>query len=331
MVNLVQLFKSFDPIAATGNEDHFSATPIPGYQPHRLGKDVLGRPLLLISIFNIGSQRQPDPIELEHLTVMYNMNCRVSRSDNTFEEKQFTVIRCTGDDPTLQTYFLRVASTIIVSLSNQPTQSDVSHAVNQLIELFRSMKDLPLKSVRGLWAEMFLISQASQPAILVDAWHKVVEDRYDFAMDDQRIEVKSFSGNIRAHHFSLEQLHPPERIKVLVASVFVESSQAGVSVGDLREKIQTLLNSNLDTLLHIDRVIALTLGDAWQQASDARFDERLAEESLAFYETSAIPSIAPNLPAGVSGVRFQSDLTESPTTEISHFPEEHGLFEAVLR
>ena len=330
MLDLIELFQSFDSITATNDGDRFTASPIPDYQPHRLGKDALGRPLLLISIFNIRSQSQYTPVVLEHLRVQYNLNCRISRPDGTFEEGIFTVVRCTGEDVTLQDYFLRVMSTIVISLGDQPTQSDVAHAINQLIELFRAMAKVPRKSVQGLWAELFLISQARQPDILVDAWHTVVEDRYDFAMDDQRIEVKSFSGDIRLHHFSLEQLHPPEGLKALVASVSVKSSQAGVSISDLRGKIQTRLGSDLDPLLHIDKVIALTLGDAWQQASDARFDEKLAEESLAFYETSGIPSVNPNLPSGVSGVHFRSDLTECSTTEISHYPEDYRLFKAVL-
>jgi len=331
MLNLIKLFQSFDSITTTNNEDRFTASPIPGYKPHRLGKDAHGKPLLLISTLNVRSQRQLPPIVLEHLRVQYNLNCRVSRPDGTFEEGIFTLVHCTEADTTLQDYFLKVMSTIVISLGDQPNQSDVAHAMNQLIELFRAMTKVSQKSVQGLWAELFLIAQARQPDMLVEAWHIVPEDRYDFAMDNQRIEVKSFSGNIRLHHFSLEQLHPPESIRVLVVSVSVESSQAGVSIEELREKIQIRLGSNLDALLHIDRVIALTLGDAWQQASDARFDERLAEESLAFYEISTIPSVNPNLPSGVSGVRFRSDLTEIPTTEISHFPEEHRLFEAVLR
>ena len=331
MLNLVELFQSFDSITTTNDEDRFAASPIPGYKPHRLGKDALGRPLLLISILNVGSRSQLTPVVLEHLRVQYNLSCRVSRPDGTFEEGVFTVVRCTGENATLQDYFLKVMSAIVISLGDQPTQSDVAHAMNQLIELFRAMAKVPRKSVQGLWAELFLISQARQPAILVDAWHTVVEDRYDFAMDDQRIEVKSFSGDIRIHHFSLEQLHPPEDVKALVASVSVKSSQAGISITDLREKIQTHLGSNHDSLLHIDKVIALTLGDAWQQASSVRFDERLAEESLAFYETSKIPSVNRDLPSSVSGVRFRSDMTESPTTEISHYPEEYRLFKAVLR
>ena len=331
MLNLIELFQSFDAITTTSDEDRFAASPIPDYKPHRLGKDALGRPLLLISVLNVRSQSQHTPVVLEHLRVQYNLNCRVSRPDGAFEEGVFTVVRCTGEDATLQNYFLKVMSTIVISIGDRPTQSDIAYAMNQLIELFRAMAKAPRKSVQGLWAELFLISQARQPAILVDAWHTVVEDRYDFAMDDQRIEVKSFSGDSRLHHFSLEQLHPPAGIKILVASVSVGNSQAGVSIGDLREKIQSRLGSNLDLLLHVDSVIALTLGDAWQQASDARFDERLAEESLAFYETSAIPSVNPNLPSGVSGVHFRSDLTECPTTQISHYPENHRLFKAVLR
>lgn len=331
MLNLIKLFHSFDSITTTGDENRFTAFPIPCYEPHRLGKDAQGKPLLLISVLNVGSQSHRTPVVLENLTVQYNLNCRVSRPDGTFEEGVFTVVRCTGEDATLQDYFLKVMSTIVISIGDRPAPSDVAHAMNQLIELFRAMAKAPRKSVQGLWAELFLISQTRQPATLIEAWHIVPEDRYDFAMDDQRIEVKSFSGDIRLHHFSLEQLHPPEDLKALVASVSVKSSQAGVSITDLREKIQTRFGSNLDPLLHIDRVIALTLGDAWQQASDARFDERLAKESLAFYETSGIPSVNPNLPAGVSGVHFRSDLTECPTIEISHYPEDHRLFKAVLR
>lgn len=224
MLNLIELFHSFDASATTESEERFSAIPIPEYEQHRLGKDTQGQPLLLISVLEGRGQREPVPIILEHLTVMYNLRCRVARPDGTSEEERFTIVRCTSEDTTLQTYFLRVASSIIISLKEQSTQSDVAHSVNQLIELFRAMVKPPRKSVQGLWAELFLISEARQPVLLVDAWHTEPEDRYDFAMDEQRIEVKSFSGQIRQHHFSLGQLHPPAGVNVLVASVRVEGS-----------------------------------------------------------------------------------------------------------
>lgn len=330
MLNLTEIFQSLESVATVYGDNQFSTTLIPGHEQHRLGKDTQGRPLLLISVLDALSTRQPAPIVLEHLTVMYNQNCRVSRPDGALEEERFTVVRCTGEDTTLQVYFLRVASAILMSLKNRPTQVDIAHAMNRLIELFRALARRPRKDVQGLWAELFLITQSAQPAILVNAWHTLPEDRYDFAMEDQRIEVKSFSGSIRQHHFSLEQLHPPEGVNTFVASMRVERSQAGESITNLREKIQTHLGGNSNLLLHLDTVIALTLGDGWQQADEACFDQRLAKESLAFYEAATIPSVNPNLPLGVSRVHFQSDLTGIPAIEISSYDVEDGLFHATL-
>ena len=330
MLNLIELFQSIESIESIDDEDRFSAILIPDYEPHRLGKDAQGRPLLLISIIDVRSQRQRNPLVLEHLTIMYNQNCRVSRSDGVPEDRRFTFVCCTSEDTTLQAYFLRVASAIIISLKDQPTQSDVAHAMSRLIELFRVMARPPRKDVQGLWAELFLIAQSHQPTILVNAWHTLPEDRYDFAMEDQRIEVKSFSGSLRQHHFSLEQLHPPEGIKTVIASMLVESSQAGESITGLRKKIQTHLGGDSDLLLHLDTVIALTLGNSWRQADEACFDQMLASESLAFYEAAAIPSVNPKFPSGVSGVRFRSDLSGIPTTEISSYDVEDRLFHAAL-
>ena len=112
--------------------------------------------------------------------------------------------------------------------------------MSRLIELFRAMSEPPRKSVQGLWAELFVISRSHHPSILIDAWHTMIEDQYDFAMGNQRIEIKSFSGDVRNHHFSLEQLHPPTGVIALVGSILVARSQAGESLHDLREKYRTV-------------------------------------------------------------------------------------------
>ena len=331
MFNLTDLFQSLESIATNHDDNRYSALPVPEYEQYRLAKDNQGRPLLLISVIDVHSQKQPAPIVLEHLTVLYDQKCRVALSDGPTEEKQFTVVHCTGDNAALHIYFLRVASAIITSLRDRPTQSDVAHTMNRLIELFRAMTEPPRKSVRGLWAELYLIARSSRPAVLIDAWHTMIEDRYDFAMDNQRLEVKSFSGDLRRHHFSLEQLHPPEGVITLVGSMLVERSQAGESITDLREKIQNRLGNHLDSLLHIDSVIALTLGSNWRGTSEARFDPKLGKDSLAFYETSTIPSVSPDIPSAVSSVRFQSDLTEIQVIDLSHYRAKGRLFEAALR
>ena len=82
--------------------------------------------------------------------------------------------------------------------------------------------------------------------------------------------------------------------------------------------------------MHIDTTIALTLGNGWDRASAERFDRRVAEKSLAFYEASAIPSVDPNLPIGVSDVRFRSNLTDVPPVDAARYLEDR-MFNTVLR
>lgn len=330
MVNLVELFRTLSSASVPPSHNEFAAIPIPGHESHRIGIDAKDQPLLLLSVPEIRAQKYPAPIVLENLSVLYDQKCRVSLPNGPVVEHQFTVVRCTVDQAALHTYFLRVASAIITSLKNRPTQSDVAYTMNRLIELFRAMAEPPRKSVRGLWAELYLISRSAHPAVLIDAWHTKIEDRYDFAMDNQRIEIKSYAGDLRRHHFSLEQLHPTDGVVALVGSILVEQSRAGDSITDLREKIQFRLGNHLDSLLHVDSIIALTLGSNWHGTSEERFDSRLAEESFAFYDTSTIPSVHPDVPSSVSRVRFQSDLTGVRTIDLSHYCARGRLFQAAI-
>ena len=54
-----------------------------------------------------------------------------------------------------------------------------------------------------------------------------------------------------------------------------------------------------------------TLGKDFEKTFDVFFDYALAVETLAFYESELIPKIdVYNVPAQLSNVRFDSDLTE---------------------
>lgn len=331
MLNLVELFESLKPPHTRLNEENFfSAIPIFGYEPHRLGKDRQGFPVILLSIEDERSQIVPAPITLEYLSVLYNVECRISQLNGDIERRKFTVIRCTGASSRLQTYFLHILSTIIVSLDNPPTSQDVNQAIKILIELFRAMTRPPRKSIQGLWAELYFMARVDQPTPLIEAWHIRPEDRYDFSLGNQRVEIKSTSHRVRQHHFSLEQLHPPAGIEVLVASIFVERTQAGQSLMELLEKIRSCIIDRPDLLLHVDEIVGLTLGSSWKHALQERFDEKLAEDSLAFYEVSTVPSVNPEIPLTVSKVHFMSDLTGLETINLSTYRNKGNLFEVGL-
>lgn len=332
MLDLARLFDSLEPPnASIGESARFSALPIPGYERHRLAKDGQGMPSLLISLLDQPEGQRPIPIKLEHLAVQYDMACRISDLHGGIEEGRFTIVRCLGLETTLHGYFLRVIGAVVASLGSTPSRLDVANAIDKLVELFRAISEEPRKSIQGLWAELFLITRARDIASMITAWHVAPDDRYDFSAGNQRIEVKSTSGRVRQHHFTLEQLCPPSGTNVLIASMFVEHAGAGSSVIELADRIRSRISDHPDLVLQVDRIIALTIGEHWRYASDERFDRELAEESLAFFEPQAIPMISPNLPVGVSAVHFKSDLTGRPSADITYYRAIGGLFQAALR
>jgi hypothetical protein len=330
--NLISIFDSIPPAKpSTIATPLFSAIPIPSYEQHRVAKDAYGFPAILISVADPSLNVNPLSVALEHLTVQYDITCRISNPDADTEEGRFTIVRCTSTDRMLHAYFLRIIVAVLGGLGNMPTRLEVSQAVSKLIELFRAMSEAPRKSVRGLWAELFLIAQAHNPAVLVSAWHTMPEDKYDFAAGSQRIEIKSVSSRVRQHYFSLEQLHPPAATTVLIASLFVERAGAGTSLGELVDETRSCVSGNTDLAFHLDKTVALVLGESWRSAMEERFDRELAQESLAFFEAESIPTVNPDIPLGVTEVRFKADLTGQPNADLKRLRVAQGLFRAALR
>jgi hypothetical protein len=332
ILDLFPIFRSLvPPTVPAGALGYFSAHLIPGFENHRLGKDGNGAPALLISVRDVATKTRPSPIVLENLSVHHDIDCRIKREDGPLEQGRFTVLRCTSGDPALHLHFLRIASPLVMLVGVNPAQTEVRRLIDSLVELFRVLNEAPRKSVQGLWAEVFLISGATTAEDLVEAWHVVPQDRYDFNAGSYRIEVKSATGRIRNHHFSLEQLYPPTGSKLIVASVFVERTGAGTSLGDLVNMIRGRMGGNVNLVAHIDRIVFQSLGNGWQRALDERFDLELAEESLAFFDPSQIPRLCRDLPVGISEVRFRSDFSGRLPLETQELESAGGLFRAASR
>lgn len=331
-LDLSELFSSlFSPSNEGGETPRFSARAIPEYERYRLAKDARGDPSLLFAVMDEGQRMRRAPIVLEHLDVQFDVDCRILRPDSIVEQGHYTVIRCTRADSSLHSYFLNVASTLVIAVGPNPTREGVVHAVDHFVQLFQKMKEAPRKSIQGLWGELYLMARLRNPALLVRAWHLNPEDRYDFSVDDQRIEVKSASNRIRQHHFSLEQLRSIPDTKVLIASLFVERSGGGTSVIDLVETLRSRIGDNADLLLHIDSVVNATLGENWRHAIEESFDRSLAEESLTFYALDSVPKIVTDIPSGVSNVHFRSDLSEVAPVDVTTYRTFGNLFKAAMK
>lgn len=331
MINLINLYQQLkQPVKVSESQARFSACAIPGYTKHRLAKNVNGFPCLLIATQDSSTTTRPAPIRLEHLEVLYDVNCRISNK-NTLEASRFTVICCKTEDYSMQEYFLQTGNAIVELIGDIPTHKQVAKAVDNLVELFRALNEAPRKSVQGLWAEVFVISIATNPIALMKAWHRSPEDQYDFGAESQRIEVKSAtSSKLRQHHFSLEQLNPPQGVDVLVASIFIERIGAGTSLADLIEVVRKKINNEPELLLYLDQIVGATLGNNWKSASKDRFDYNLAKKSLSFYSSETIPKISPNIPKEVNSVHFIVDLTNVSSVDKKKYKSEGSIFKAVI-
>ncbi len=307
----------------------FSAARMPSCEHHRVGKDSDSNTAILIAIDSRHEYRPVAPLILENLSVLHGVVCNVTEADGSVHSGTFTVLRCTSRDQSLRDYFLTLVSTVVRDLPAQVPFDIAAAAIDQMVELFRALSKPSGRSIQGLWAELFVISVASDPATLVRAWRTDPGECSDFSADRMRIEVKSTRFRVRNHVFSLAQLTPPSGTRLIIASVYVERSAAGVSVRDLWTDARGTVENESGLLFHLDRVVSTSLGLAWRRSLDRRFDWQLARDSLAFYHARAVPSIAQDAPTEVTEIRFRSNLSGVAAIHEDELRRSIGLFSAV--
>lgn len=314
------------PQASTASSCSFSAVPMESDSAHKLGKDEGGCPCLLIATGPAAKVRTRVPLVLENLAVLFDLRCDVSSPKRASQLGTFTVIKCVAADPVVRSYFLSFLSGISAAIGRTNDKAKVASVVEDIVELFRALSAIPKKEIQGLWGELFLIHQAKDPITLANAWRCETGDRYDFNKGAERIDVKTTSHKPRQHHFSLEQLCPPRGARLVIASIIVQRSGAGLSVFDLLDAIRGKTAQQPQLHLGLIRQLHETLGNAWQSARNIRFDLEAAVESLRYFDGRQIPKISPPLPEGVSQVSFVASLEGIPPLSSKSFADSGALF-----
>ncbi len=259
-MNLVELYDSLA-FPENGNEKTFSAIPIPEYPSFRIAIDVEGNPVLLISIINAVKNIALKNFRLKYLQFEQNIECKISENGKS-SFQTFSVITFTSADRNLQEYFLRISETLVKTLSNKPTQQQVIESLNKFVEVFRALTDTPTNTVHGLWTELFLIANSKNPQTLLNYWHNIPEEKFDFNSGIERIEVKSNSNFERQHTFSSEQLNPPAGTQVLIASIFVRQNNAGQSIQQLVDNITFKIKNSIDLTNKLNTLVFKILGNS---------------------------------------------------------------------
>jgi hypothetical protein len=305
-----ELVRFFDrlhpPPSDSGGPFNVSTRELKGFGGHRIGKDSSGAPVLLLHVSEIGGKNPPN-ILLENISVLHDVPCRVWSGDQIQSDDRFTVIRCQGGTAQIRGYFLQVFEPVLNVVGANPTQFLVSEVIDQLVEMFRAISLPSRGSVQGLWGELFVIANCSDPAAAIDAWHGLPEDVFDFSTNECAVEVKSSVGTARKHEFSLEQLTRPQS-QAFIASVLTQRAGGGTSIEDLATRIREKIAFYPHLLLRLDKLIWTTLGDAALMALEQRFSEPSAVDTLRFFAAEAIPR-PQSIPPEVTGLRFTADLS----------------------
>lgn len=278
---------------------------------YRVGRDYQGNPVILIETTDQAATAALSDFEGRHLSVGHGVRCSISEGGVHLARAQFSVMRCVNSDDILKDRFFEMVETVLRVLGETPTIEGLRTVATGLIELFRLATQPPRGTVQGLWAELWIISHANDPGILLDAWHAEPTDVFDFTTGPQRLEVKSSKRRGRKHMFTHEQLTPLTRTSVIICSLFVESAGNGPTISGLVERIRHRV-SDPRVLRKLDVIVASTLGSDWRTAVDTTFDDELASESLRFYKAEDVPSLPHTTPPGVSEVRYTSDLSRTP-------------------
>ena len=249
--------------------------------------------------------------------VHFNIRCKIVL-DNVVEQDNFTIISLISEEKELQNYFLELMHLLISTLGATPTLSDIQKEIYRFIELFTALKKAPLKSVQGLWAELLVIEQSDNLQTFIQSWHKEPTAKYDFTHKFQHLEVKSTSSKKRQHYFSIEQLTTPPNNSVTIASVFVEQTNNGMSIEDIKNSIVAKISNEFELQYILNLTIARTLGNLVTDGLYTKFNYELATQSIAFYDVENIPTISPqHIAAEISDIHFKVDLSHVPKKQFT--------------
>jgi hypothetical protein len=274
------------------------AEPIAGYEWARLGVGTESIVLLLPA-----ADAEPKQ-DLEHIRIDPNAHYRVFIGD-TCRSENISLIATKGLDGWLVTTFLELTA-MLLQASQSPSRQSVQHFIRDLVSLFRALTQPAIRTLQGLWGELFLIHQSADVDLLARAWHNSPKDRYDFSLGHERLEAKSTTGP-RIHTFGHLQLAPVDGLRVTVASMILLQSDDGTSCGELTALITQRLK-DLEIRNGLVKQVVRSLGGQWRGQAGVRFDLNHASNSLRFFDIVEIPRINGVIPAEVSGISYQSDV-----------------------
>jgi hypothetical protein len=317
----MSIAEQFETLSKPKNEDFglIHAVQIKNYMFAKIGINSIGEPIILLD-----NSKQPSFIRnfrLKFIELKTNVSCTIKDADLK-RHTSLSLIVFRSTDKSLSKYFFSIAETFVESLHNCNSKEQLLNAYENLIEIFRSLNESPVSTVQGLWAELFIICESTRPNLIAAFWHGSPTNKFDFEVDNDKLEIKSSRSMTRVHTFSADQLNADSSFNILIGSLFVIEKQNGKSVDDLIDELKLKLN-HPNLFLKINLIAAKTLGAGLRSTGKMGFDESFAKQSLRFFDRKAVDRIEKeSIPSGISDVHFKCDLNNiRPTAPLELNPD----------
>ena len=244
---------------------------------------------------------------LEYIQLDHNQDC-IIQENKSEKSKNFSVLKCSIDNPKLKELFLKLLENIILEIPNKISQKDITNLTRDIFDLFEKISKPSRETLIGLWGELFVINSSTNVDSLVQAWHPEITDKFDFHSKNQALEIKTTTSNDRIHNFSYEQLNVGNE-KLVICSIMLRFNRSGKSLEDLKKEILNQIKSQ-DLKDQFELVYYKTLGEITDDdIEEYKFDYSYAEENIKYFDLINVPRLKEKPMAGVKKIKFQSDLT----------------------
>jgi len=247
-------------------------------------------------------------VRLRYLDVDYQVLCKVRDEAGKADIGDFVKIACRSDKPLLYPFFISSGEAIVGTLPAAPSEKEIYRCVEAFAELFSALARPSARSIKGLWAELFVLQISSDCASMARAWHVDPEERFDFSRSEKHLEVKASESADRVHEFSVSQLRSAGKTAIVVASVLLQKSSGGIGILDLAKRIEQRLDRSTDLVPKLWRNIAESMGEDFDEDLDAKYDEQFASASLRLVLAGDIPCVPVPLPIDVIDARLKVSL-----------------------
>ena len=251
----------------------------------------------------------------EHMNVQIDQPLTVENESAEPVDHVFHVLRFKSDDEFIQVYFLQYMEGVVDKMGNAITFRELVPQLKDALSLFRLVRNPPRIEIQGLWAELFILMNSTNPGEMVDAWHVSNSELWDFHSNDRIVEVKSTIGRSRIHSFQNEQLLPPMDVRdSVVASLILARTDDGATIWDLIQGINRKVDGERSA--KVTKLVHGLLGSSIAQSEEVKFDLVEALENLKFFSIASIPSFQRNnVPPEISDVRFKVQFAGIPELE----------------